>query len=94
MCYSVELTVKLNDNAGTDSLALPVQSAYRLPKAEGTLWVRRHVPQLLHNKQLLRLRGNRRASRRAGSALAAPVRQLLPFDIPGAIGGIALVVRQ
>ena len=44
MCYNVELTVKLNDNAGTDSLALPVQSAYHLPNAKGTLWCAGEFP--------------------------------------------------
>jgi hypothetical protein len=44
MCYNVELTVKLNDNAGTDYLALPIQSAYRLPNEEGTLWCAGEFP--------------------------------------------------
>jgi hypothetical protein len=38
MCDCIELTAKLKDNVGTDSLALAVQPAYRLPHAEGTLW--------------------------------------------------------
>ncbi len=38
MCDCIELTVKLREDAGTDFLALPVQSAYRLPNGEGTLW--------------------------------------------------------
>ncbi len=38
MCDCIELTVRLDENAGTDTLALPLQSAFRLPEGEGRLW--------------------------------------------------------
>ena len=44
MCIYVELTVRLSDSAATDSLALPDQSAYRLPNKEGTLWCAGEFP--------------------------------------------------
>lgn len=44
MCDCIELKVRLRDDAGTDTLVLPRQSAHRLPNGEGTLWCHGEFP--------------------------------------------------